>query len=148
MFDFKRNGLNFKDNLIKDFIKLMRSYPYNILDSISFDELIKDYSFSSNSFWDNYILNLDDSVDLDCFSYKNTLYLNTAKIFKINDEYYIEKLRNNICSDEKIINKNIEKVRSNLISKGIKVNDDPQNLFIIEESNKIKIKFRKFKYID
>ncbi len=118
-----------------------------MLDELDKNELYDRYGVSKNSFWRNYIIDINKDFKLSDFEDYNYKYMYTPKIFRFNDKYYIEKLRNRNSKGTQD-NNLIANISSKLFEKKIDVKLSYQKIYCINENSNYKIKFKYFRYLD
>lgn len=133
--------------VVESFIEAFKESPFKFGEPISLEDIETFYYYMDTEFWQNYIIDLDSDVDIKSFDINNSLYLYTPKIYKIQDKFYIEHIRNE--KDVSISEKDITQALLVCFNNNIAVNVDSTNMYVHKNSSEnIRIKFKRFYYIN
>lgn len=99
-------------------------------------------------FINNYIIDLNQKIDFNLFSYKNLQYMYTPKIYKIHDNLFVEKSIPN-CSITKAYRKEeVLKILKSLLDINIGIDLESLDITVSQQKEFKKIKFNRFYFDD
>lgn len=106
--------------------------------------VLRDYDW----FMNNYIIDLNKSIDFDAFSHKNPKYMYTPKIYKIHDNLYEETFIANASVTALYKKSELFKILKKLLDINIGVELEPATIRVIKQKERKTVKFTRFYYTD